>query len=63
MHSRERVPTPQPPSIIPAVVPASSSASSAFFDPYSVLSTQLWEHDLKMSANFQRMEQKVDNDL
>ena len=53
---------PQPPSIIPVVVPGSSSASSASFDPYSALSAQLREHDLKMSTNFQRMEQRVDND-
>jgi len=63
MRARERIPAPQPPPIILAVVPRSSSASSASFDPYSVLAAQLREHDLKMSANFQRMEQRVDNDL
>jgi len=56
MHARERVPAPQPPPIFPAVVSGSSSVSFASFDPYSALSAQLREHDLKMSANFQRME-------
>ena len=63
MHARERAPTPQPPPIIPAVVSGSSSVSSASFDSYSALSAQFREHDLKMSVNFQRMEQRVDNDL
>jgi len=63
MRARERVLAPQPSPIIPAVVPGSSSTSSASFDPYSALSAQLREHDLKMSENFQRMEQRVDNDL
>jgi len=63
MRVRERVPTPQPLPIIPAVVPRSSSASSASFDPYSALSAQLREHSLNMSSNFQRLEQRVDNNL
>jgi len=63
MRARECVPAPQPPPIIPAVVLGSSSASSASFNPYSALSAQLREHDLNMSANFQRLEQRVDNDL
>jgi len=53
MRARKRVPAAQPPPIIPVVVPGSSSASSASFDPYLALSAQLREHDLKMSANFQ----------
>jgi len=63
MRAREHVPAPQPPPIIPAVVPESSSASSASFDSYSALFAQLREHDLKMSANFQKIEKRVDNDL
>jgi len=63
MRARERVLAPQPPPIILAIVPESSLASSAFFDPHSALSSQLREHDLKMTANFQRMKQTVDNDL
>ena len=62
MRVRERVPAPQPPLIILIVVPR-SSASSVSFDPYSALSAQLQENDLNMSSNFQRMEQRVDNDL
>jgi len=57
---RERVPASQPSPIIPAVVPGSSSASSASFDPYSAFSAQVREHDLKMFANFQRLEHGVD---
>ena len=56
MRARERAPAPQPPPIIPAVVPGSSSASSASFDPYLALSAQLREHNLEMSAHFQRLE-------
>jgi len=63
MRVREHVPAPQPPSIILAVVPGFSSASSVSFDPYSALSAQLREHELKMTANFQGMEHRVDNDL
>ena len=63
MRARERVPAPQHPPIIPAVASGSSSASSASFDPYSPFSAQLREHDMKMFANFQRMEQRLDNDL
>jgi len=39
MRVRERAPAPQPQPIIPAVVPGSSFASSASFDPYLALST------------------------
>jgi len=63
MHTRECVPAPQPPPIIPAVVSGSSFVSSTSFDPYSALAAQLQEHDLKMSANFQQIEQRVDSDL
>jgi len=63
MHARERVLASQPPPIILVVVPGSSSTSSASFGPYSALSAQLREHDLKITANFQRMEHRVDNDL
>ena len=63
MHAREHVSAPQPPPIIPAVVPGSSLSSSASFDLYSAFSAQFREHNLNMSANFQRMEQRVDNDL
>ena len=63
MRAKERVPAPQPPPIIPVVIPGFSSASSASYDPCSALSAQLREHDLKMTANFQRMEHRVDNDL
>jgi len=52
MRARERAPTPQPPPIIPVVVPGSSLPSSVSIDPYSALSAQLHEHDLKMTANF-----------
>ena len=63
MCAKERAPTPQAPSIIHVVAPGSSSASSASFDPYTALSAQLHKHDLKMSANFQRIEHRVQNDL
>ena len=63
MCARERAPAPQPPPIIPVVAPRSSSASSASIDPYTALSAQLREHDLKMSANFERIEYRVQNDL
>jgi len=63
MRVRERVPTPQPHPIIPTVILGSSSAFSASFDPYLALAAQLREHALKMSANFQRLAQRVDNDL
>ena len=62
MYARERAPAPQPPPIIPVVSPGSSSASSASVDPYSALSAQLREHDLKMYTNFQRIKKRVDND-
>ena len=52
MRARERAPAPQPPPIIHAIAPGSSSASSASVDPYSALSAQLREHDLKMTANY-----------
>jgi len=55
MRARKRAPAPQPPPIIPVVASESSSASSASFDPYTVLSAQLREHDLKMIANFERI--------
>ena len=44
MRVKERAPALQPQPIIPAVAPGFSSGSSASFDPYHVLSTQLWEH-------------------
>ena len=52
MLARECVPALQPPPIILAIIPRSSSASSASFDSYSALSAQLQEHNLKMTANF-----------
>ena len=52
MRVRERAPTPQYQPIIPTVVPRYSSASSAPFDPYLALSTQLQEHNLQMTAHF-----------
>ena len=52
-----------PLSIISVVAPGSSSASSASFDPYAKLSAQFREHDLKMSANFEKIEHRVQNDL
>jgi len=67
MRVRKRAPAPQLHSIIHAIFPGSSSASSAPFDPYQALSTQLREHSLQMStemtAHFQRLEQRVNNDL
>ena len=64
---RERAPAPQPQPIIPAFASGFSSGSSASFDPYHALSTQLREHSQQMSAqmaaHFQRLEQQVDNDL
>ena len=60
MRARERAPAPQPPHIIPAVAPESSSAST---NSYTALSAQLREHDLKMLANFERIEHRVQNDL
>ena len=63
MHARERAPAPQPPPIIPSVVPGYSSTSSASFDPYLAFYAQLWEHNLEMSAHFQWLERRVDNDL
>jgi len=63
MRARERAIAPQPPPIIPAVAPGSSSVSSASIDSYTTLSAQLREHDLKMSANFERIEHRVQNDL
>ena len=67
MRVRERAPAPQPQPVIPFVAPGSSSGSSASFDPYQALSTQLREHSLQMStqmiAHFQRLGQRVDNDL
>ena len=66
MRARERLPAPQPQPIIPAVH-GSSSGSSAPFDPYLVLSTQLREDSqqvsAEMAANFQQLEQHLDNDL
>ena len=59
MRARVRAPAPQPPLIIPAVALGSSSVSSASVDPYTVLSAQLHEHDLKMAAHFERIEQGV----
>ena len=65
MRARER-PAPQPQPIIPAVH-GSSSGSSASFDPYLALSTQFREHSqqvsAEMAANFQQLEQRLDNDL
>ena len=52
MRAKERVPAPQPPPIILVVSPGSSSASFASLDPYLVLSAQLREHNLSMSAHF-----------
>ena len=63
LFKRMRAPAPQPPPIIPAVIPGSSSASSASLDPYLALSTQLREHNLQITAHFQRLEKRVDNDL
>ena len=63
MCAREHASAPRPPPIIPVVTPGSSSASSASIDPYITLSAQLREHDLKMSANFERIEHRVQNDL
>ena len=63
MRARERAPAPQPPPIILAVVPRSSSASSASVNQYTALSAQLRKHNLKMSANFERIENRVQNDL
>ena len=64
MRARECAPAPQPPNIIPAVVSGSSFASSASFDPYLDLFAELREHNLEMSAHFQRqLKQSVDNDL
>ena len=56
MHVRERALTPQPPAINPAVAPGSFLASSASVEPYLALSAQLREHDLKMTAHFERIE-------
>jgi len=52
MRARERALAPQPPPIISAFVPGSSSAYSTSFDPYLTLSAQLREHNLSMSAHF-----------
>jgi len=69
MHVGERAPAPvpHPPSIIPTVVPGSSSAS---VDPYVALSAQLQAHDLKvttqlerMSARHEEIQQGFQNDL
>ena len=49
---RKRVPAPQAPPIIHAVVLGSSSVSSVSFDLYLALSAQLWEHNLSMFAHF-----------
>ena len=77
MHVRERPPAPQPQPIFPAVY-GSSSGSSAPFDPYLALSTQLRGHSQHISAemvehrqqisaevaaNYQRLEHCLDNDL
>jgi len=77
MRPRERPPAPQPQPFFPAV-PGSSSDSSAPFDPYLALSTQLREHhqqlsaemtehhqqiSAEMTAHYRRMEQRLDNDL
>ena len=63
MRARERALAPQPPSIIPAVAPGSSSASSASVDLYTALSAQLREHDLKMITHIERIQQGLQNDL
>ena len=67
MRVRERVRAPQPQPIIPVNAPGSSSGSSASFDPYHALTTQLREYSQQMStemaAHFQRLEQRVDNDF
>ena len=60
MRARERAPAPQPPPIIPAVAPGSSSVS---VDQYTTLSAQLREHDMEMSINFEWIEHRVQNDL
>jgi len=77
MRAGERLPAPQPQPIFPAVH-GSSSGSSAPFDPYLALSTQLREHSqqisaemaehrqqisAEMAANYQRLEHHLDNDL
>ena len=59
MRARERTPAPQPPPIITVVAPGSSSASSASFDLYTALSAHFHEHDLKMTAHFERIEQGI----
>ena len=67
MRVRECAPASQSQPIIPTFASGSSSGSSASFDPYHALSTQLREHSLQMSAemtaHFQRLEQRVDNNL
>jgi len=47
VHAREHAPAPQLPSIIPAIAHGSSSVSSTSVDPYTTLSSQLREHDLR----------------
>ena len=63
MRAREHALAPQPPPIIPSVAPGSSLTSSASIDPYTDLSAQLHEHDLKMATHLERIEHGVQNDL
>ena len=63
MRAGERAPASQPPFIISTVTPGSSSASSASVDPYTALSAQLREYDLKMTAHYESIEHGVQNDL
>ena len=63
MCVRERAIAPQPPPIIPTVAPGSSSTFSASIDPYTALSAQFYENDLKMLANLERIEHRVQNNL
>ena len=58
MRPRERPPAPQPQHIFPAV-PGSSSGSSAPFDPYLALSTQLREHHQQLSAEMSAHRQRI----
>jgi len=51
------------PLLLLLLLPLDSLVFSASVDPYTALSAQLYEHDLKMTANFERMEHRVQNDL
>ena len=62
MHPRERPPTPQLQPIFPAVI-GSSSVSSAPFDPYLALSTQLREHHQQISAEMIEHHQQISAEM